>query len=46
MRSPPTAAASVIMLSRYLGPCPPGQRGGDFTVNGRTMNMVDRMGKN
>jgi hypothetical protein len=45
LRSPPTAPPSVTMVYQFLGPCLPGQRGGDVILNGKTVNMADGMGQ-
>jgi hypothetical protein len=42
MRTPPTAAPEMTMTSTWLGPCKPGQRGGDVIMsNGMKMNLLD-----
>lgn len=42
MRSPPTAAPEMTMTSTWLGPCGPGQRGGDVMMsNGTKYNLMD-----
>jgi hypothetical protein len=45
LRSPPTAPPVTTATSVYKGPCKPGQRGGDMTINGRTFNTLDMMSK-
>ena len=41
MRSPPDAAPQMTMVMTWIGPCKPGQRGGDVIMNGKKMNVLD-----
>ena len=41
MRSPPDAAPEMTITSTWIGPCKPGQRGGDVIMNGKKMNVLD-----
>ncbi len=40
LRSPPNAAPLFKMSATWIGPCSPGQRGGDMIMNGKTYNML------
>ena len=39
VRSPPTAPPKMTMTQTLVGPCKPGQKGGDAIVNGHVMHM-------
>lgn len=42
LRTPPTAAPSMTMEATWIGPCKPGQRGGDVIMSdGTKMNLLD-----
>ena len=41
LRSPPDAAPEMTMVMTWIGPCKPGQRGGDVIMNGTKMNVLD-----
>ena len=41
MRSPPDAAPQMTMVMTWIGPCKPGQKGGDVIMNGKKMNVLN-----
>ncbi len=42
MRSPPDAAPEMTIVMTWIGPCKPGQRGGDVILsNGTKMNVLN-----